>query len=67
MNLRKYQDNGGRRLPGNRRFQALLGPVLEKRRVMDRRRGFDRRKIRDSAVRIVGDERRKSLRDLSTL
>ena len=65
MNSSKYQDNGGRRFRCKRRFRLPSGPVLERRRGKDRRCRIDRRKVRDPAIRIVGNERRKALRDLS--
>ena len=57
-------DNGGRRLGQDRRKYIHLGPVLEKRSGKDRRSGFDRRKIQNPAIRIIGDERRKALMNL---
>jgi hypothetical protein len=65
MNIQTFRDNGGRRTLEDRRYYFHLGPVLEKRRDKDRRNGFERRKVRDPVVRIVGDERRKALRNLS--
>ena len=65
MKIQSFRDNSGRRKLEDRRYHIHLGPVLEKRRSRDRRNRFDRRKIRDPMVRIVGDERRKALRDLS--
>jgi hypothetical protein len=63
MIIQTFRDNGGRRTE-DRRYYLHLGPVLEKRRGKDRRTGFERRQVRDPVVRIVGDERRKSLRNL---
>lgn len=37
---------------------------LEKRKSKDRRNQTDRRKQKDPVLRIVGDERRKAMRDL---
>ena len=65
MNIQTFRDNGGRRTLEDRRYYIHLGPVLEKRRSKDRRNGFERRQVRDPVVRIVGDERRKALRNLS--
>lgn len=65
MNIQAFRDNGGRRTLEDRRFYIHLGPVLKKRRGMDRRDGFDRRQVRDPVLRIVGDERREAMRNLS--
>ncbi len=65
MNIQIFRDNGGRRTLENRRYYIHLGPVLEKRRGKDRRNGFDRRKVRDPVLRIIGDERREAMRNLS--
>ncbi len=65
MNIQTFRDNGGRRTLEDRRYYIYVGPVLEKRRGKDRRNGFERRHVRDPVVRIVGDERRKALRNLS--
>jgi hypothetical protein len=65
MNIQTFRDNGGRRTLEDRRYYIYVGPVLEKRRGKDRRNGFERRQVRDPVVRIVGDERRKALRNLS--
>jgi hypothetical protein len=64
MYIRTFRDNGGRRTE-DRRYYLHLGPVLEKRKVKDRRTGFERRQVRDPVIRIVGNERRKALRNLS--
>ena len=64
MIIQTFKDNGVRRTE-DRRYYLHSGPVLEKRRGKDRRTGFERRQVRDPVVRIVGDERRKSLRNLS--
>ena len=60
-------DNGGRRFGLNRRWHRYEGPVLEKRAGQERRSGLDRRRIPDPIIRIIGDERRKVLRELDTL
>ena len=65
MNIQPCRDNGGRRTLEDRRYSIYLGPVLEKRRGKDRRNGLDRRQIRDPVLRIVGDERREAMRNLS--
>ncbi len=65
MNIQAFRDNGGRGTLEDRRYYIYVGPVLEKRRGKDRRNGFERRQVRDPVVRIVGDERRKALRNLS--
>jgi hypothetical protein len=65
MNIQTFRDNGGRRTLEDRRYYFHLGPGLEKRIGKDRRNGFERRQVRDPVVRIVGDERRKALRNLS--
>ena len=65
MNIQVFRDNGGRRTLENRRYYIHLGAVLEKRRGKDRRNGFDRRKVRDPVLRIIGDERREAMRNLS--
>ena len=65
MNKKINGDNGGRRNLTDRRSYVHLGPVLEKRWCKDRRDGIDRRKNQDPIVRIIGNERRKSLRNLS--
>ncbi len=59
------KDDGGRRSLSDRRHHVHLGPVFEKRRGKDRRSGFDRRKVEDPMIRIIGDERRIALRNLS--
>jgi hypothetical protein len=65
MNIQAVRDNGGRRTLKDRRYYIHLGPVLEKRRGKGRRNGFDRRKVRDHVLRILGDERREAMRNLS--
>ena len=65
MNIQAFRNNGGRRTLKDRRYYIHLGPVLEKRRGKDRRNGFDRRKVRDPVLRIIGDERREAMRNLS--
>lgn len=60
------KDNGGRRLSLNRRWHRHAGPVLEKRAGQERRSGLDRRRMPDPVVRIIGDERRKALREMDT-
>ena len=65
MNIQEFRDNGGRRTLENRRYYIHLGPVLEKRRGKDRRNGSDRRNVRDPVLRIIGDERREAMRNLS--
>jgi hypothetical protein len=65
MNIQEVRDNGGRRTLEDRRYYIHLGPVLEKRRGKDRRNGFERRQVRDPVLRIVGDERREAMRNLS--
>ena len=64
MNVQAYRDNGGRRTLIDRRYRVYLGPVLEKRWGKDRRDGLDRRKEQDPFVLIIGNERRKALRNL---
>ncbi len=65
MKIQAFKDNGGRRTLEDRRYYIYLGPVLEKRRGKDRRNGLDRRTVRNPVVRIIGDERREALRNLS--
>ena len=65
MNIQPCRHNGGRRTLEDRRYYIYLGPVLEKRRGKDRRNGFDRIKVRDPVLRIIGDERREAMRNLS--
>jgi hypothetical protein len=65
MKIQAFKDNGGRRTLEDRRYHIHLGPVLEKRRSSDRRNRFDRRKVRDPVLRIIGDERREAMRNLS--
>ncbi len=65
MNIQAFRDNGGRRTLEDRRYYIHLGPVLEKRRCKDRRNGFDRRKVQDPVLRIIGDDRREAMRNLS--
>lgn len=60
------KDNGGRRFGLNRRWHRHSGPVLEKRAGQERRSGLDRRRIPDPVVRIIGDERRRALREMDT-
>ena len=61
------KDKGGRRFGLNRRWHRYAGPVLEKRSADERRSGLDRRRNPDPVIRIIGDERRKALRELDTL
>ena len=61
------KDKGGRRYPFKRRNTIPAGPVLEKRAGQERRSGQDRRRIPDPVIRIIGDERRKALRELDIL
>jgi hypothetical protein len=65
MNVQMYSDNGGRRTLIDRRNLVPSGPVLEKRLDKNRRDGLDRRKNIDPIVRIVGNERREALRNIS--
>ena len=60
------KDKGGRRLRFKRRNQIPAGPVLEKRAGQERRSGMDRRRIPDPIIRIIGDERRRALREMDT-
>ena len=64
MKTYSIKDNRGRRSGYDQRIYRFPGPVLEKRKSKDRRHQLDRRKIKDPALRIVGDERRKSMRSL---
>jgi hypothetical protein len=61
------KDQGGRRHLPKRRGQLPARPVLEKRASQDRRSGQDRRRNPDPVIRIIGDERRKALRELDTV
>lgn len=61
------KDKGGRRYIYKRRNQIPARPVLEKRTADERRSGLDRRRNPDPVIRIIGDERRKALRELDTL
>jgi hypothetical protein len=60
------KDKGGRRLLFKRRSQTPARPVLEKRAGLERRSGLDRRRNPDPVIRIIGDERRRTLRELGT-
>jgi len=59
------KDNGGRRSGLDRRDHPYSGLILERRYGNERRDQSDRRKVKDPALRIVGDERRKAMRNLS--
>ncbi len=61
------KDKGGRRYLFKRRNTIPAGPVLEKRASEERRSGQDRRRNPDPVIRIIGDERRKALRELDTI
>lgn len=61
------KDKGGRRFPSQRRSRTPARPVLEKRASQERRSGQDRRRNPDPVIRIIGDERRKALRELDTI
>ena len=60
------KDKGGSRFSLNRHWHRHAGPVLEKRAGHERRSGLDRRRMPDPVVRILGDERRKALREMDT-
>ena len=60
------KDKGGRRLHFKRRNQIPAKPVLEKRAGLERRNGLDRRRKPDPVIRIIGDERRRALREMDT-
>ena len=64
MNIQACRDNDGRRALIDRRCGVKLDFAFEKRNGKDRRTGIDRRKVRDPIIRIVGNERRKTLRNL---
>ena len=61
------KDKGGRRFPSQRRSHLPARPVLEKRASQERRSGQDRRRNPDPLIRIIGDERRRALRELDTI
>ena len=61
------KDQGGRRYRFKRRNTIPVGPVLEKRAGEERRSGHDRRRNPDPVIRIIGDERRRALREMDTL
>ena len=67
MELKSKKDNGGRRFTYKRRGHSHAGPVLEKRAGQERRNGLDRRRTPDPVIRITGDERRKTLRELDII